>query len=536
MPAEDLSTALSERPGLEPTSSSCPSVPASHPDDQATDWVDYNARRFPRRPAPETIGTATVLTWSELEQRVSRLAGALRDRYRVRPGDRVALLADNDNRLLELQFACMRVGALFVPLNWRLSLPELQDCCADADPTLMVHDRAWRDAGAHLGTLAQSVASWECEDGHGDLDQAIAAAVPFNAGPDNRLSDPVQILYTSGTTGEPKGALVTRSGLTWHSLNVADLCEVWGRGERLLTAMPLFHGGGLNGLALPVLRAGGTVTVTRRFEPARMVELLADAQRGFTHFAGVPAMYQAMAASGLPDRFPPGIHAQVGGGYLPSELVATFGERGLALSSGYGSTEMGPIVSVMPGPEAARRPGSCGYPARHTAMRIVDDNGNDVPAGDSGELWVRGPAITPGYWGREPGDGFVDGWFRSGDAVRRDGDGYLHLCGRYKDMYKSGGENVFAAEVENVLAEHPDVAEVAVIGVPDPRWGEVGRAVIVVRPGTTVDLPALELHCRDRLARYKTPRSVVLVDALPRNVTGKVVKSDIHARYGSEQQ
>lgn len=504
----------------------------------ATDWVAHNAGRFPTRPAVENADTGAVLTWSGLEERVARVSGALADRFGVRRGDRVVLLADNDVRLLELQFACIRLGALFAPMNWRLTLSELMFCCRDAQPTLVVHDRAWQDTGSKLAELAPAVATWDCGDGPNDLDTAAERATPRRAGHDNPLTDPVQILYTSGTTGTPKGALITPKGITWHSINVADLCEVWGRpgGERLLTAMPLFHAGGLNGLAMPVLRAGGCVTVTRRFDPAQMVRLLADPARGYTHFAGVPVMYQAMADSGLPERFPPGVHAQVGGGYLSPEPVATFGSHGLALSSGYGSTEMGPIVSAMPGPDAARKPGSCGYPVRHTALRIVDDDGSDVEDGGCGEAWVRGPAITPGYWRRDPDGSFVDGWFRSGDAVQRDEEGYLHIRGRYKDMYKSGGENVFAAEVESVLLEHPDIAEVAVIGVPDAHWGEVGHAVVVARPGSRMSLADVETHCRERLARYKTPKSLRTVEALPRNVTGKVVKADIRELYGSEQR
>lgn len=246
-------------------------------------------------------------------------------------------------------------------------------------------------------------------------------------------------------------------------------------------------------------------------------------------------MYQAMAEFCGTTRFPAGIHAQVGGGYLGPDLVSTYLERGLLLSSGYGATEMGPTVSAVPGPDAARKAGSCGYPVPHTQIRIVADNGDEVPDGDSGELWVRGPAISPRYWRRDPDTSFIDGWFRTGDAVRRDDEGFMHLCGRLKDMYKSGGENVFAAEVENVLADHPDIAEVAVIGVPHPRWGEVGRAVVVARPGASVDLAGVEEHCQGRLARYKTPKSVVLTDSLPRNVTGKVVKADVRSRYGAEE-
>jgi len=502
----------------------------------ATDWVSYHARRHPSRLAVESADTGMALTWAELDDRVGRMAGVLADRFGVRAGDRVVLLADNDPRLVMLQFACIRLGAVFVPMNWRLSPPELIACTTDAEPALVIHDQAWQQTGSRLAELAPARATWGCDDDADDLDRACETADPRRARPDAQLSDPVQILYTSGTTGTPKGAVITLAGISWHSLNITSLCEVWGRGERLLTAMPLFHAGGLNGLAMPVLRAGGSVTTARRFDPARMVELLADPARKFTHFAGVPVMYQAMlAAFDASTRFPAGIHAQVGGGYLAPDLVAAYDERGLRLSSAYGATEMGPLVSAVPCAEAVRKPGSCGYPVPHTQLRITADNGDEVADGESGELWVRGPSITPRYWRKDLDSSFTDGWFRTGDAVRRDDEGYLHLCGRLKDMYKSGGENVFTAEVENVLADHPDIAEVAVIGVPHARWGEVGRAVVVAREGTSPDLAGIEAHCQGRLARYKTPKSVVLVPSLPRNVTGKVVNADVRAEYGAEE-
>lgn len=511
-------------------------MPSSESWDIATDWVDQNARRFPTRPALEDADTGIVVSWRDLEERVAALAGVLSERFSIRRGDRVVVLAENDIRVFAMQFACMRLGALFVPLNWRLSLPELMTCCQDAEPALVVHDQAWQEYGQKLAGSAIRLASWGCHDG-ADLDQLAQQSPRLPASTQNRLSDPAQILYTSGTTGAPKGAVISFRGLLAHCLNIVDLCEVWGRpsGERLLTAMPLFHAGGLNALPNPVLRAGGTVSILRRFDPAQMIRLLVDPELGFTHVAAVPVMYQAMVDYGLPEYFPDGIHAQVGGGYLAPELLCAFGQRGLALSSGYGATEMGPIVSTVHRLDALAKPGSCGFPVRHTAVRIVDDRGHDVTTGDIGEVWVRGPSIIDRYWRREHDSGFVDGWFRSGDAMRVDEDGFLCLAGRFKDMYKSGGENVFAAEVECVLVTHPDIAEVAVIGVPDLRWGEAGRAVVVPRSGAAINLAAIEDHCRGKLARYKTPKSIVITDHLPRNVTGKVVKADIRKMYGAEE-
>jgi fatty-acyl-CoA synthase len=228
-------------------------------------------------------------------------------------------------------------------------------------------------------------------------------------------------------------------------------------------------------------------------------------------------------------------HGQVGGGFLNYEVTKAFHDRGWPLSPGYGATEMGPIVSVVRPSDTLAKFGSCGDPVQYTNIRLVGSDGQDVGFGEAGELWANGPAVTVGYWRRERADdpSFAGNWFRTGDAVKRDEDGFLTMVDRFKDMYKSGGENVYPAEVERVLHEHPDVADAAVIPVVDERWGEVGRALIVLNPGTELDRDALAEHCRERLAGYKVPAEFLAVEPFERNVTGKLPKADLKRRYGS---
>ena len=309
--------------------------------------------------------------------------------------------------------------------------------------------------------------------------------------------------------------------------------------SRHLAMLPFFHAAGLNAITNPVLMNGGRVVVARRFDPELAVRTISDPANRMTHFSGAPAMYQVMADQPDHGDYSTMVLGQVGGGYLAPDLMNGFAERGLICCSGYGATEMGPSATNVPPADALRKPTSLGIPVQHTHLRVVNEDGEDAAVGEIGEVWVSGPAITKGYWRRDVDvDGaFHDGWFRSGDAVRADDDGFLYMTGRFKDMYKSGGENVFMAEVEAVLIEHPAVTEVAIIGVRDARWGEVGRAVVVPAAGSEVDLESIRQFCAPRLAKFKIPASVVVLDEpLPRNVTGKVIKAELRSRFGEASE
>lgn len=502
----------------------------------AADWVAHNARRFGCADALESADTGELLSWAQLEDVVARTAGLLRAEFDVGRGDRVAVLAHNNLRTFIVQYACMRLGALLVPLNWRLSVVELESLCADCRPYVIVHDQAWRQTAIQIAEgLGVSLLSWGDPGSEHDFDRLAEHAVPVSDEGLRQVEDPIHILYTSGTTGLPKGALVTAETLSWHTLNIAAVNEVTGPGDRLLLPLPLFHAGGLNTLANPILMSGGCVSVLSRFEPAQCLELLGDPDRGYTHFGSVPTMYQMIAD--LPAfaaaSFPAIKHMQVAGGVASHRLLDAWQAKGVTLQTQYGGTEMGPGVAAMPKSSARQKAGSCGFPVIHTRVRLVSADGQDVDPGQLGEVWISGPSVTPGYFNnqRATSDAFDGDWFRTGDVARLDDDGYLYLVDRQKDMYKSGGENVFPAEVERILLEHPDIAEVVVIGVPDTKWGETGLAVLVPRTGASVTLHTITEYCAGRIARYKVPSSVHLVDALPRNATGKVVKADLRKRY-----
>jgi fatty-acyl-CoA synthase len=306
-----------------------------------------------------------------------------------------------------------------------------------------------------------------------------------------------------------------------------------------LCVLPMFHTAGLNLYANPILHLGGTVAVMRRFDPGEALRHLADPALGVTHFHGAPALYRAMAEH--PDFAAADLsrlrQAFVGTAPVPVALLEAWRRKGVALRQSYGLTETGPLVLNLEAADAARKAGSAGKPVLHAEVRVVADaeGRRDAAAGEVGELWVRGPAVTPGYWNRPEATraAFAEGgWLRSGDAVRVDEEGFFFVVDRWKDMFISGGENVYPAEVENVLYRHPAVAEAAVIGVPDERWGEVGRAVVVPRPGAAPTEAELLAHCAASLARYKVPRSVALADELPRSALGKVHKPTLRQRFG----
>jgi fatty-acyl-CoA synthase len=344
------------------------------------------------------------------------------------------------------------------------------------------------------------------------------------------------LLYTSGTTGLPKGAIITEGMLLAQTVNVLDSMGISGPPAKYLSVLPLYHAAGILAIAMPVLIRGGAVAVAGKFVPAQAARLLADAAYGVTNFNGPPVIYQAIADAAGPDSdFSHVRHGMVGGGDLAEDLYEYYRARGLELQTGWGATEMGPSATMMPKGRVGAPPSrGVGQVVPLTRLRVVSPDGGDVPPGELGEAWVSGPSISPGYWRQtaEQDEAHVDGWLRSGDAVSVAPDGHVTFHGRFKDMYKSGGENVFAAEVERALLTCPGVLEAAVIGVPHYKWGEAGRAVIVVSPGAELDSGRVIAHCRTLLAGYKVPADIVFLGKLPRNVTGKVQKTDLIKRYG----
>jgi fatty-acyl-CoA synthase len=497
------------------------------------DWIAHHGRRTPDKTGAIDLASERSFTYSQLDKRISRLAGHLRDRLKVARGDRVAVLALNTTDTLEVQFACGRLGAVFVPLNTRLTVPELQFIVGDAAPRVMLHDADLAETALAVAKLCKVEATLLL-GANGSYEAAIAEARPIDAFEPFTLDDISTIMYTSGTTGQPKGAVITHGMTFWNCVNLGGPAYI-SPSSVLLTVLPLFHTGGLNCYTNPVLHSGGTVLIMRAFDPGVALQLISDPRRGINVFFGVPAIYQFMAQHPAFEKsdFSRLVVGGVGGAPMPVPLLNLWEARGVALQQGYGMTETSPAVLVLDREDAARKAGSAGKPVLHTEVRIVRPDGADADVGELGELWVKGPNITPGYWNRPDANksSFTDGWLHTGDATRIDEEGFYYIVDRWKDMYISGGENVYPAEVENVLHQIAAIAEAAVIGIPDAQWGEVGMAIVAIKPGESLSETEIHTHCARNLARFKCPRLIAFVDALPRNATGKIHKPTLRKNF-----
>ncbi|NGO80116.1 long-chain fatty acid--CoA ligase [Streptomyces sp. YC504] len=498
-------------------------------------WPARRARKTPGRIA--VVHEDRTWTYRELDERVLRLAHALCG-LGVRRGDRVAYLGPNHPTVLETLFAAGALGAVFVPLNTRLTAPELAYNLTDAGVTVLVHGPEAAEAvpAAEAAGVRHRIALAGPDDkGALGYEELLAGAEPAPLDEPVAPDDPCIIMYTSGTSGRPKGAVLSHANLTWNSVNVlvdTDLAA----DEVTLVVAPLFHTAGLNMTCLPTLLKGGRVVLLGSFDPGRVLDLIE--RRRVTYMFGVPTMYDAMAAH--PRWTATDLSSlrtlNCGGAPVPARTIATYLDRGLAFSQGYGMTEASPGVLFLDREQTSAKAGSAGVPHFFTDLRLVRPDGGEAGPEEHGEILVQGPHVMTGYWGKavETEAAFAEGgWLRTGDVARADADGYVYLVDRIKDMYVSGGENVSPAEVEDALLTHPAVAECAVIGVPDPVWGEVGRAVVVLRPGASADEEDVLGHLRGRLAKYKIPKSVVVTDALPRTATGKFIKPAVREAYAA---
>jgi fatty-acyl-CoA synthase len=491
--------------------------------------VAHWARFRPNRVAVHCQGED--LSWSELWRRVEAATLRLAS-LGVNRGDRVAYLGYNHPEILALLFACARLGALFVPLNFRLARAEHENILAHAEASMLVVARDFYERAAairrqlpvmRLVALEGTPAGWFAWEG-----PMPAGFVPKLPGTD---ADPVLIVYTSGTTGKPKGAVHTQRALFWNIVN-ATLYQDLTSHDHVLTVLPMFHVGGLCIQTLPALHAGATVTLHPRFEPGLWLKDVAA--RRPTLSLLVPATMKAITTH--PDWETTDLSSlrelDAGSSTIPESLIAAFHARGVPVAQIYGSTETGPVSMYLRAEDARRKVGSAGKPAMHAEIRLVDADGGDVKPGGVGEIWVRAPNLMSGYWKDPDNPAFQDGWFRSGDLARVDEEGFYWVVGRSKDMIISGGENVYPAELENILADCPDIAEAAVVGVPDPKWGEAVVAAIVKRPGASLDETAVMRLFEGRLARYKLPRRVAFVEALPKSAIGKVQKFEVRKLLG----
>jgi fatty-acyl-CoA synthase len=497
-------------------------------------WLARRAADDAARPA--VVDAGRRFDYGALDSRSARLAGSLRGRGVAR-GDRVAIALANRSAFLEAVFAAARLGAIALPINTRLAPPEVRELLDDAEPTVLLHEaEAAADVERACAAAARPPQRLPVGGARDAYEEALAASEPWHDVAPVSPEDPMILMYTSGTTGSPKGALLPHRKTLYNALN-AELFFGLSERDRVLVAVPLFHSFGLQILSLPALHAGAGLVLQRPFDADALWRLVAEERVSF--FGGVPTMFRELlraldaaraAGSDLASlRF-----AFTAGSAIDVDLIHAFHARGVLVKQGFGQTETSVLCCLEAG-DAIRKAGSVGRPVRHVELRVVatdtleghPDGWRDVGPGEPGEIVVRGPITMTGYWRRPAATAEVlreDGWLRTGDLATRDDEGFLTLVGRARELFISGGENVYPAQVEHVYAEHPAIREIAVVGVPDERWGEVGRAYVVLAPGASLDAEALRGWGRERLARFKVPRSFVAVEVLPRTVTGKIQK------------
>jgi fatty-acyl-CoA synthase len=496
-------------------------------------WPERRLQISPERDAIWFEGTTT--THGGFAERVRRTAAALAG-LGVTVGDRVAWTGGNHPSALETLYACGQLGAIWVPVNARLTPPEARYVLDHAGATVVVHGR---DHGELADALRDVVPTWVAAEpptagGTASLpyEELLAAADPEPRDQPVGLDDPCLIMYTSGTTGRPKGAVLTHGNMTWNAVNQL-LGFDFGQEERTLALAPLFHIGGLNGTVNPTLLRGGCAVIVRRFESAETLRVIEE-QRVNSFFA-VPTMLDAMARR--PEFRTRDLSALrtigAAGAAVPLPTLRTWLDRGVTMQQAYGMTEAAPGCTVLDSADAERKVGSAGKPVFFTDLRVVRPDGTETDAGEIGEVVVSGPNVMAGYWEdpEQTAAVLVDGWYHTGDAGSLDAEGFLYIRDRYKDMIISGGENIYPAEIESALLELPEVLEAAVIGIPDEKWGEVGLAVVVPTPGTTLDPEAVRTALRDRLAGFKIPRHIRFADELPKTATGKIRKPDLRAHF-----
>jgi fatty-acyl-CoA synthase len=479
------------------------------------------------------------LTYAQLNDRANRLANWLRNTANVQAGDRVAILARDGVEHLDLFFACGKLGAIHTALNWRLHWQEIADICEQTSPKVMVFSAEFAPTIAQLQTdpRSNSITTWLQIDA-----DPIQGATAFEAAIEAGSSQPVMtesvdeetiaaLIFTGGTTGLPKAAQVSHRMIAWNTLNtiIHDLHH----DDTYLNVFPLFHTGGLFVYTLPNIILGGTTILVRQFDPVQVLELIE--REKVTIFGGVPTMYQLLAQAENWDsadlsslRF-----CTSGGAPLPVQLVEQYSaEKGVRFKQGFGMTEFGPGIFALAADDAIRKAGSIGRPNFYIDARIVDDNNQPLAAGEVGELVLKGRSMSSGYYNNPQASAEAiddDGWFHTGDLASADSEWYFRIVDRKKDMFISGGENVYPAEIEKTLYEHPTVHMCAVVGMPDAKWGEIGVACIVLKPGSETTADQLMDHMRGRLARYKVPKRVELMDSLPISGAGKILKRELKA-------
>jgi fatty-acyl-CoA synthase len=465
------------------------------------------------------------ISFRAMEQRVARLAGALASRAAIGEGDRVAYLGQNAPELLDLLFACARLGAILLPLSARMPAPELRSVLDNVEPTALVSTAELaRTAREAAEGLALRILPFGAENADGGLRELLDGAPELRCDPDRGLQTPLMVINTSGTTGPPKAAVLTHEALHFNALNVAAAVGI-SAADEVLANGPLFNTGPLNILTTPALAAGATVTILREFDPGATLEAIE--RRSITLAIATPSMTRALISHPRWDTTDLSSLRCVitGSTTVREEVLAPWFERGVTVCQDYGLTETMPVVTVVPIDDAYRLRATAGRPVAHCRVRIAEDDGSPVDPGAVGEVLVRGPTVMREYWRNPEATGRAfhdDGWYRTGDAGSLDDEGVLRIVDRMKHVIIVASCNVYPADVESVLASCPQIAEAAVVGRPDERLGEVPVAFVVLERAGALSADDVKGLFEGQLASYKHPQDVIFTDDLPRNAIGKV--------------
>jgi fatty-acyl-CoA synthase len=497
-----------------------------------TQWLERWALYTPAKTAVKDDASGKSYSYADLYAVTNRLSRMLLNKFSIKPGDRIAVLSQNTIEYLFLYFAVQQIGAVLVPVNFRLSAREIEFILSDCSAQLLIIHEQYRALLKEMVAENVPAKQMSMNELPSVVNDSSLLSSPL---PDVvKFDDPCMILYTSGTTGRPKGALITNKMVFWNSINTEMRLNITSN-DVTLTFAPFFHTGGWHVLTTPFIHHGATIVFMNSFNADRVVELC-DKEK-VTVLFGVPTMMKMMsetAAFGSSTmesvRF-----AIVGGEPMPIPQIELWQKKGVPIRQGFGLTEVGPNCFSLPEEDAIRKKGSIGFPNFYIETKIVKDSGEAAGVNEPGELLLRSPVVTPGYWNNPKAteEAIVDGWFHTGDIVRCDVEGYFYVVDRKKDMFISGAENVYPAEIEHFLYTHSDVAEAAVVGVPDEKWGEVGKAFIVLKKESTTAAEDFRAFCTGQLAKYKIPKYFALIGELPKGHSGKILKRALKEMHHS---
>lgn len=498
------------------------------------DWLAKWANYTPNRLFLREHHTQMEWSYSEFDLRANSLANFFIDELKLSKGDRVAVYSKNKVEYVLLLFACIKSGAILVPLNFRLTSHELDILICDAEPKLFIYEREYKAEVEKLEMLSRIPLKKTIEEITPFLLQA--ATNNFQLSTLHNQEDPVMILYTAGTTGLSKGAIINHRMLQWNSINTALRLDLTSQ-DHTQSFAPFFHTGGWNVLFTPFVHHGASHTLLQKFDPELILDLMEKEKT--TILFGVPTMLQMMSDS---QKFKTADlssvrYAIVGGAPMPIPLINTWHEKGIFIRQGYGLTEVGPNVFSLHQDDAIRKKGSIGFPNFYFDVKVVDDSKRELGTNEVGELWLKSPVVTPGYWRKpeETAKSITDGWFHTGDMVRKDDEGYFYVVDRKKNMFISGGENVYPAEVERFLLTNPAIKEAAIIGVQDEKWGEVGSAFITLNENEKFAEADAAKYCAGNLAKYKIPKYFSVVTEIPKNEAGKTDRKKLLAIHNQQK-